>query len=205
MKYKIVLASASPRRKELLEKIGLEFDIYPSDKEEKISGSDPGKVCVELSRQKAIDVASSIKTYNETHPDITSPQDILVIGADTIVWCNDRILGKPVDEKDAERMIKMLSGNTHEVYTGVTIVLIKKDGSAGEYSFFESTGVTCYDIDQKDIEEYIASGEPMDKAGAYGIQGDFIKHVKKIDGEFANVVGLPVARLYQELKNTLRE
>ncbi|MCR4990803.1 MAG: Maf family protein [Lachnospiraceae bacterium] len=198
--YKIVLASASPRRKELLEKIGLEFDICPSDKEEHVTSDIPSEVCVELSRQKAIDVASSIKSYNESHPEITTPQDIMVIGADTIVSCDGKILGKPVDEEDAKRMIKMLSDNTHEVFTGVTIVMVYKNGKAGEYSFFESTKVTCYPISDEDIDEYIASGEPMDKAGAYGIQGSFIKHVKSIEGEFSNVVGLPIARLYQELK-----
>ncbi len=203
MDYKIVLASASPRRKELLEKIGLEFDICPSDKDEVVTSTVPSEVCVELSKQKALDVASSIKTYNETHPEITSPRDIMVIGADTIVFCNGEILGKPADEADAKRMIRMLSDNTHEVYTGVTIVFIYKDGRAGEYSFYETTKVTCYPITDKDIDEYIVSGEPMDKAGAYGIQGAFLKHVKKIDGEYNNVVGLPIARLYQEIKSSL--
>lgn len=205
MDYKIVLASSSPRRKELLEKIGLEFDICPSNKEEIVTSTVPSEVCVELSRQKALDVAASIKMYNETHPEITSPQDIMVIGADTIVYCDGQILGKPADENDAKRMIRMLSDNTHEVYTGVTIVLIYKDGRAGEYSFYESTKVTCYPITDRDIDLYTASGEPMDKAGAYGIQGEFIKHIKKIDGEYDNVMGLPVARLYQEIKSSLKD
>lgn len=207
--YKIVLASASPRRKEILEKIGLEFDICPSDKEEVIKSSVPEEVCAGLSRQKALDVASQIKQYNEEHTDITSPQDILVIGADTIVAAPGEgktgydILGKPSDENDAFRMLKLLQDRTHTVYTGVTFVFINKDGRAGEYSFFEETKVTFYPVSDDEITEYIDSGEPMDKAGSYGVQGAFLKHIKKIDGDFYNVMGLPAARLYQELKGIL--
>ena len=203
MSNKIVLASASPRRKQLLEQMGLEFDIFPSDKEEIIKSNIPSEVCQELSKQKAIDVASSIKAYNDTHADIVTPQDIIVIGADTIVTFDGIILGKPVDEEDAFRMLNMLSGNTHEVYTGVTIVVMSKDGRAGEFSFYESTGVTFYPLTKEEIREYIATGEPMDKAGSYGIQGCFAKYVKGINGDFNNVVGLPVARLYHEIAQYL--
>ena len=199
MDYKIVLASASPRRKMLLEQMGLEFEICPSNKEEIIKSTVPSEVCVELSKQKAEDVAAGIREYNHTHPEITTPQDIMVIGADTIVAYKDRILGKPKSCEEAKEMLTLLSGNTHEVYTGVTIVIIYKDGRAGEYSFYESTDVTFYPLKEKEIDEYISSGEPMDKAGAYGIQGSFSKYVKKIDGDFNNVVGLPVSRLYHEL------
>ncbi len=201
--YKIVLASASPRRKEILEKIGLEFDIWPSEKEESVEKTDPSDVCTELSRQKALDVASQIRQYAEEHPELTSPQDILVIGADTIVAVDEIILGKPKDEEDAFRMLRMLSDRTHKVLTGVTFVFLSKDGRAGEYSFYDKTDVTCYPVSDEEIREYIASGEPMDKAGAYGIQGSFLKHVKKIDGDFFNVMGLPASRMYQELKKLL--
>lgn len=196
---KIVLASASPRRKMLLEQIGMEFEVCPSNKDEIIESSIPSEVCVELSKQKAEDVASSIIEFNKLHQDITTPQDILVIGADTIVSFNNDILGKPKDEDDAKRMLQMLSGKINEVYTGVTIVVIYKDGRTGEYSFYESTKVEFYELTDEEIDEYVATGEPLDKAGAYGIQGTFAKHVKKIDGDFNNVVGLPVARLYHEL------
>lgn len=203
MSSKIVLASASPRRKQLLEQIGFEFDIFPSNKEEIISSSEPSEVCQELSKQKAIDVASNIKAYNDSHSEIITPQDIIVIGADTIVAYEGNVLGKPIDEKDAFRMLRMLSGSTHEVYTGVTIVFMSKDGRAGEFSFYEATEVTFYPLSDEEIEEYIASGESMDKAGAYGIQGSFAKYVKCINGDFNNVVGLPIARLYHEISEYL--
>lgn len=198
--YKIVLASASPRRKMLLEQIGLEFDICPSNKEEIISSTIPKDVCVELSKQKAEDIASGIIAYNNAHKDIVTPQNILIIGADTIVSIDNKILGKPSSYDDAKNMLKTLSDNTHTVYTGVTIVIVDKDGKTGEYSFFEGTDVTFYPLSDDEIDEYIKTGEPMDKAGAYGIQGIFAKHVKCINGDFNNVVGLPLARLYQEIK-----
>lgn len=203
MSTKVVLASASPRRKQLLEQMGIEFDIFPSDKEEIIRSSIPSEVCKELSKQKAIDVASSIKSYNDSHADIITPQDIIVIGADTIVTYDGNILGKPADEADAHRMLRMLSGNTHLVYTGVTIVVMSKDGRVGELSFYESTEVTFYPLSNEEIDDYIATGEPMDKAGAYGIQGCFAKYVKCINGDFNNVVGLPVSRLYHEIAEYL--
>lgn len=203
MSTKVVLASASPRRKQLLEQMGIEFDIFPSDKEEIIRSSIPSEVCKELSKQKAIDVASSIKSYNDSHADIITPQDIIVIGADTIVTYDGNILGKPADEADAHRMLRMLSGNTHLVYTGVTIVVMSKDGRVGELSFYESTEVTFYPLSDEEIDDYIATGEPMDKAGAYGIQGCFAKYVKCINGDFNNVVGLPVSRLYHEIAEYL--
>jgi len=201
--YKIILASGSPRRKQLLEQIGLEFEVWPSRCEEKNENKIPQEVCVALSSQKAIDVASGIKTYNEAHADIAKAQDIIVIGSDTIVAVDDNILGKPKDEKDAEYMLEMISGRSHDVYTGVTFVFMSSDGRVGEYSFFERTSVSVYPLSEKEIKEYIDSAEPFDKAGAYGIQGSFAKYIEKIDGDYYNVVGLPVGRLYHELKSIL--
>lgn len=196
----IILASASPRRKELLEQIGMEFEICPAKGEEVITQNRPDAVVLELSRQKAEEVAAGVLTYNETHPDLATPQDILVIGADTVVAYGNEILGKPKDEADAKRMLDLLQGNTHSVYTGITLVFIDKSGRTGEYCFFEKTDVTMYPMDEDEINRYIATGEPMDKAGSYGIQGRCAIYIKQIEGDYNNVVGLPVARLYQELR-----
>lgn len=196
---KIVLASGSPRRKELLEQVGLEFEICPAKGEEIISKSIPHEVVVELSEQKAKEVAAAVVAYDEAHADITTPTDIMVIGADTVVAFEDKILGKPKDEEDAKDMLRMLSDRTHSVYTGVTIVFISKEGKTGIHSFYEKTDVSFYPLSDLEIQRYIESGDPLDKAGAYGIQGEFAKHIKGIQGEYNNVVGLPIARLYQEL------
>ena len=201
MDYRFVLASGSPRRKQLLEQIGMEFEICPSQKEECIKSTVPEEVCVELSAQKAVDVASQIKAFNDSHPEITIGQDIVVMGADTIVCVDGKIIGKPVDEEQAAEYLRSLSGNTHSVYTGVTFVFVMKDGRAGEYSFFEKTDVTFISMDEDEIKAYVATGEPMDKAGAYGVQGYASKYVKSINGDFYNVMGLPVSRVYAELKN----
>ena len=196
----MILASASPRRKELLEQIGAEFVICPAKGEEVITETDPSAVVMELSRQKAEEVAYGGIIYNEQHADLTTPQDILVIGADTVVAYENQILGKPKDEEDARRMLTMLSGKTHSVYTGVTFVFIDKEGRTGEHCFFEKTDVCMYPLKEEEIDRYIQSGDPMDKAGSYGIQGRFAIHIKEIRGDYNNVVGLPVARLYQELQ-----
>lgn len=196
----MILASASPRRKELLEQIGAEFVICPAKGEEVITETDPSAVVMELSRQKAEEVAYGVLIYNEQHADLATPQDILVIGADTVVAYENQILGKPKDEEDARRMLTMLSGKAHSVYTGVTFVFIDKEGRTGEHCFFEKTDVCMYPLKEEEIDRYIQSGDPMDKAGSYGIQGRFAIHIKEIRGDYNNVVGLPVARLYQELQ-----
>lgn len=197
----IILASASPRRKELLEQIGLEFEICPAKGEEVITKTIPEEVVMELSKQKAEEVAAMVSSFGENHKEITTPSDILVIGADTVVAFDGKILGKPVDEADAKRMLMMLSGNTHSVFTGVTLVLIDKTGRAGELVFYEKTDVKMHVMTEAEIDRYIATAEPMDKAGSYGIQGKCAIHIEKIDGDYNNVVGLPIARIYQELKN----
>ena len=196
----IILASQSPRRKELLEQIGLEFEICPAKGEEIITKTIPEEVVMELSKQKAEEVAAMVSSYSETHKEITTPSDILVIGADTVVAYDGKILGKPKDEADAKAMLSMLSGNTHSVFTGVTLVLIDKTGRAGELVFYEKTDVKMHEMSELEIDRYIATGEPMDKAGSYGIQGKCAIYIEKIGGDYNNVVGLPIARIYQELK-----
>lgn len=136
------LASASPRRKELLEQIGISFEICAAKGEERITKSVPHEVVEELASQKAVEVASMVRTYEETHQELVTPSDLMVIGADTIVSCGGQILGKPKDEHDACRMLKLLSGGTHQVYTGVSIVLLDASGKAGQVTFHEKTDVT---------------------------------------------------------------
>ena len=202
--FRIVLASASPRRKELLELVGIEFEIWPSDKEEVITSKNPKDICTQLSRTKALDVASQIRTYNESHKDLTTETDILVIGADTIVAKGDEVFGKPVDEADAVRMLRELSGCTHSVFTGVTLVFMSREGRVGEHTFFEETKVTFYPLDDEEIEEYAVTGDALDKAGAYGIQTKSAAFVKSVDGDFYNVVGLPVSGLLREIKRIMK-
>ena len=186
---KLILASASPRRKELLAKTGLSFDIIPANGEETITKTIPAEVVMELSLQKAKEIADM------------QTEDCIIIGADTIVAKGDTIMGKPKDEADAFRMLDMISDDCHQVYTGVTI--IRTGEQAETLTFAEKTDVYLYPISEKDIWAYIESGDPMDKAGAYGIQGDFAVHVKGIQGDYYNVVGLPIGRVYQELQRMI--
>lgn len=197
----MILASASPRRRELLEQVGIAFEICPAKGEEIIKGTLPEEVVSELSAQKAREVAAMLQQYGKAHEELMTPQDMMVIGADTVVAVDGQILGKPKDEADAERMLTLLSGRSHEVYTGVTILLMSRSGKVGEHTFFEKTAVTMREMSPEEIRRYIATGEPMDKAGAYGIQGKCAVYIDKIEGDYNNVVGLPVAAIYWELKN----
>jgi septum formation protein len=189
---KIILASASPRRKELLAQIGLAFEIVVSDVEEIITKDKPAEIVEELSFQKAQAVLQNL----------TTDEEVLVIGADTIVADGSRILGKPVDEKDAVDMLSALQGKAHEVYTGVTL-LHRKAGEVEQRVFHEATKVHFYSMSEAEITEYVATKDPMDKAGAYGIQGFCARYISGIEGDYNNVVGLPVGRLYQEAKEWL--
>lgn len=186
----VILASASPRRRELLHQVGIEPEIVPSHVEEVISSAEPDQAVMELSAQKAADVAAGFRE-----------KDVIVIGADTVVAVDGQILGKPKDREDAVRMLGMLQGRCHQVYTGVTMIFCggEKRERDGKITFAEKTDVHVYPMSRAQIEEYVSTGEPMDKAGAYGIQGRFAAHVKKISGDYNNVVGLPVGRVCQEL------
>lgn len=188
---RIILASGSPRRKELLSKLNIDFEIITSDADETIESDNPEIIVETLSERKARAVYSQIED-----------DSILVIGADTIVYYDGEVLGKPEDEEDARAMLCMLSDRTHQVFTGVTL-LYRVNGEEKIKVFSDRTDVTFYEIDKFDLLEYIKTGSPMDKAGAYGIQDDFAKHVKKIDGDYNNVVGLPLSRLYQEMKSII--
>lgn len=183
----IILASASPRRRELLAQIGLDFTVLPASGEEKLTKQIPSEVEEELSSQKAEAVAEQIP-------------DGIIIGADTVVCQDGEIMGKPKDEADALRMLRQLQGEMHSVFTGVTLI-VKENGSViSKQTFSQETRVYLYAMTDEEIQDYIATGEPMDKAGAYGIQGRFAAYVEGIEGDYNNVVGLPVSAVWQEIK-----
>ena len=197
MKYtkKIVLGSASPRRRELLQQIGMEFSIITSDCEESITKTAPEEVVQELSLMKAKDVFAKIKREDGV-PDTS---EVLVIGADTIVALEGEILGKPHSKENAISMLNHLQGKTHQVYTSVSFVW-EENGEVLTHTFFECTEVEVLPMTKEEIASYVSLDTCMDKAGAYGIQNEFACYVKGIKGDYNNVVGLPVGRVYQELK-----
>src|SRR6267143_3949698 len=179
----LVLASASPRRQELLRSAGITFVVQPADIPEDPLPGEAAKDCAErLAREKALAVARQ------------RPQDI-VLGADTVVVVDGQLLGKPSDAADAARMLRMLSGRAHQVITGVCLVVGGKPSVASE-----TTLVTVSEIADKEIADYVASGEPMDKAGAYAIQGIASRWIPRIEGDYSNVVGLPVALVWRMLR-----
>lgn len=178
-----------------MQQIGLDFEVKVSEVEERVTSTVPEEVVQELSRQKAEAVARLFLGREE------SKDNRLVLGADTIVACDGRILGKPRDAADAVRMLTMLSGRAHEVYTGVTFAYQDPVGDAIEtHTFYECTKVHFASMTAEEIAEYVATGDPLDKAGAYGIQGFCARYITGIEGDYNNVVGLPVGRVYQELK-----
>ncbi len=190
MRY--ILASGSPRRKELLTKVIPEFEIIPAVSEEVCSSTEPSEMVQELSKQKASEIFYKVFTDKSDR--------FIVIGSDTVVSYNHRVLGKPTDRDDAARMVGLLQGQTHSVYTGVS-VFYNEGEEIKHFTFNECTLVHVEEMSDAEIKEYVASGECDDKAGAYGIQGLFARYIKGIDGDYYNVMGLPVARLYKELKN----
>ncbi len=187
---KIVLASASPRRRELLEQIGIKFDIVVSNEpEDEIDKSlSPENYTSELALMKACNVAKKLTG--------TKRKDSLIIAADTVVYSDGKILGKPKDSDDAFRILKSLSGKAHEVYTGICVMRLT-DGYATSKSI--KTTVKFKELTDKTIKAYIKTGEPADKAGAYGIQGRGAVLVEEICGDYFNVVGLPLSALYDVL------
>ncbi len=186
--YQIILASGSPRRKEILEQADVVFQIIPSQKEEIVSSTQPDDVVKELSLMKASDIADKM------------PVNSIIIGADTVVANAGNILGKPKDELEAVDMIMNLQGHSHTVHTGVCIIVKHQDGTLDIRQFSEVTKVHITDISKEEAMTYILSGEAMDKAGAYAIQGKFAKYVQGIDGDYYNVVGFPISRFRIEMK-----
>ncbi|MBS5063868.1 MAG: septum formation protein Maf [Hungatella hathewayi] len=186
----LILASGSPRRKELLEQIGIMPVISPSRIEEVVTSSVPEQVVLELSSQKAEDVMSRC------------PVGSVVLGADTVVAIDGMILGKPKSHGEACEMIRRIQGRSHQVHTGVAI-LLKEETGLRQKHFTVKTDVMVFPMTEEEIREYGESEEPMDKAGAYAIQGRFAAYIQGISGDYSNVVGLPVGRVYQELKALL--
>jgi septum formation protein len=190
---KLILASASPRRAEILRNAGFAFDIFPADVDETLLLDERAEDYVQrLAEQKAR--AAMERRERDAIPAI-------VIGADTTVVASGQILGKPIDKQDARRMLRLLAGETHQVLTGLT-VMRSTDGYAA--SLVETTRVSFAPLLESEIEEYLASGEPFDKAGAYGIQGVGGRYVTRIEGCYFNVMGLPLWRLWSMLRNFQR-
>lgn len=247
---KYILASASPRRVEILSHLGFEFSVEPSEAEDKLkkdfSKLPPKEKVEELSFIKAADVAESLILTKETEEGAA----YIVIGSDTVVAVDNEILEKPRDREDAKRMIEMIQGRCHEVYTGVTLIYIPKEilenrgvkegnkylelfkilenqmnqednrEEASELgnvirgllkenklivrTFSEKTEVSVYPMNEAEVEGYISTLEPYDKAGAYAIQGRFSAYIEKINGDYSTVVGLPAGRLYHEIKEVYK-
>ena len=183
-----VLASGSPRRKELLAQIGIKFRTCTSKKQEEILRHNPEEIVKDLSYTKARDVFER------------GNRDAIVIGADTLVVYDEKVLGKPKSEEEAFEMIKMLQGNVHRVYTGMNIIWTD-NGNTHISSSVAMTEVELYYMSEEEIRAYISTKEPYDKAGAYAIQGYFARYVKQIKGDYNNVVGLPIGKLYQILNS----
>lgn len=189
MKRKIILASASPRRRELLEQAGYEFEIQVSHKEEVYTSETPDEIVKELALLKARDVAMQNERTN-----------LVVIGADTVVAHKGHILGKPQSEEEAFKMIRGFQGHKHQVYTGVAIVSYDGKGHETIVNHAVKTDVYVNDMTDDEIWNYIHRDHVLDKAGSYGIQSGFAIHIEKIEGDYFNVVGLPISYIYDQLK-----
>lgn len=196
---RIILGSASPRRRELLEQIGVPFEIVTSGKDEIYHSTVPADIVKELAQMKAENVAEEIIEREGRL------SDTVVIGADTIVVRDGEILGKPADRENAFHMLKSLQGRAHQVYTGIAILDFDKNGEKNIISHAEKTEVFVCKMTDREIQKYVAAGESDDKAGAYGIQGRFAAFIERIEGDYFNVVGLPVAYVYSKLKYFMEE
>lgn len=213
MKKRVILGSASPRRKELLGQIGIKFEIVVSDAQEHYESTLPEEIVKELALMKAENVAEELIRNENVRPGDSSSagwetserhlRNVLIIGADTIVVRDGEILGKPSDEEEAFRILKSLQGRMHQVYTGVAVLDFDESGEKQLIKHAEETKVYVHEMTEAEIDRYIAAGESMDKAGAYGVQGRFAAYIDRIEGDFYNVVGLPVAYLYQMIKGWL--
>ena len=194
---KIILASGSPRRKELLAQAGYDFDVCPSLSEEDLEVMAPSEYVMLLAKMKADEVCNRLIAQDVVRRVKKLPERFVVLGADTVVSLNGRILGKPYDY--AYNTLNSLSDQTHQVYTGVCLIYVNGRAKSSS-SFYEKTDVTFYPVSHDEIIQYLATNEPFDKAGSYGIQGKGGLFVKGIEGDYNNVVGLPLARVYHELE-----
>lgn len=185
---RIILASKSPRRKEILSALCVPFEVIVSDADESSSVTDPSRLVSVLSERKGMAVAEKLA-------DSEKNEDILIISSDTVVELDGVIFGKPKDTDDAKRMIKALSGRTHSVFSGISLILVTKDGRIKAETDFERTYVTFRPMSDDDISLYLSLESVLDKAGAYAVQGAASLWIDKIDGNYFNVVGLPVNKL----------
>lgn len=192
----IILGSASPRRRELLAQIGAEFEVRVSNKEEVYHSNVPEEIVKELALMKAENVAEELAEENPAG----AVKSTVVIGADTIVVLDGKILGKPADEAAAVRMLSSLQGRRHDVYTGVAVLDYDENGEKRVYNYPVGTAVYVNEMTEEEIRAYVETKDPLDKAGAYGIQGRFAAHIDRIEGDYYNVVGLPVSRVYRTLR-----
>lgn len=199
---KIILASGSPRRKELLAQAGYDFDVCPSLSDEDLEPMAPSEYVMLLAKKKADEVCNRIIAQDVVRRVKKLPERFVVLGADTVVSLNGRILGKPYDYDDAYNTLNSLSDQTHQVYTGVCLIYVNGRAKSSS-SFYEKTDVTFYHVSHDEIIQYLATNEPFDKAGSYGIQGKGGLFVKGIEGDYNNVVGLPLARVYHELDDLI--
>lgn len=187
---KIILASASDRRKDILSQVGISYEVMPSSIDEDVIQADTPAALVEaLSAAKAEDIAECLT------------KNFVIIGADTVVVKDNSILGKPSNEAEAAKMLQMLQGNRHEVYTGVTLISVSPEGKGLIDTFHVRTIVDMIPMTAAQIDAYIKTGEPMDKAGAYGIQGRGAAYIQDIAGDYYNVVGLPISTVLTRLAN----
>lgn len=189
-KKKIILASASPRRRELMQQAGYEFEVQVSHKEETYISETPDDIVKELALLKARDIAEQNEAKN-----------LVVIGADTVVAYQGAILGKPSSKEDAFAMIQSFQGDKHQVYTGVAILSYDEEGNETVVNHAVKTDVYVNSMTDEEIWKYIESDNVMDKAGSYGIQSGFAIHIEKIEGDYFNVVGLPISYIYNILKD----
>ena len=201
---KIILASGSPRRKELLAQAGYDFDVCPSLSDEDLEPMAPSEYVMLLAKKKADEVCNRIIAQDVVRRVKKLPERFVVLGADTVVSLNGRILGKPYDYDDAYNTLNRLSDQTHQVYTGVCLIYVNGRAKSSS-SVYEKTDGTFYPVSHDEIFQYLATNEPFDKAGSYGIQGKGGLFVKGIEGDYNNVVGLPLARVYHELEELVSE
>lgn len=193
---KLVLASTSPRRKDLLTALGLTFQVQPSTIDEIMDPAlAPEELVLNLAQQKTADVFKSLSAKSRD-------ERLLVLGADTIVVLDGNFLGKPTDRAEAIDMLKRLSGRAHEVYTGVWLIVREEDGRVIESHSCERSKVFFRSLDERELEAYVDTGEPMDKAGAYALQGIGAALIEKIEGSHTNIVGLPIPNVVSLLRDS---
>ncbi len=197
--YHIILASGSPRRKEIMETMGIPYQVISSDVKEETEETEPAKMVQALASLKANAVLPQVKRLAKEYGPSEEQPEYIIIGADTMVFYKEHVMGKPRNEQDAARMLRLLSDDTHEVYTGVSLIVLRKDGTEEEWKLAVCTKVVVSPLTEEQIKDYISTGEPMDKAGAYAIQGRFGIYIREIIGDYYNIVGFPIAKIFDTL------